>query len=685
MLRANKGKKDPAGFIKMNNRQPSDVNMDMFTYIFGQEKAHLSRRLRGFEVRPQQVQMVRAVDEALKKKRHLIVEAGTGVGKSVAYLLPLIKWAKEHNKKVVISTYTKTLQEQLVKKDLPRLQRILGLDFKFALCMGSQNYLCLRRYNKEGGLLLFDNDQERRTMAEVKQWLPKIKTGLRTEFPFPFSEEAWAKVGRDSDQCMGKESPYHKECFYFKARREIREADILVTNHHLFFSHIASNGKVLPSFDAVVFDEAHTLEDVATSYLGMELSNTQIKHYLDSLFNPKTKKGLLCRIKGISSHDTKLAIQNVEEVRKAAEIFFTSIILKYGLESQTIRIRQKQIVENTLGTALEIGVSHLKKMVQCVQNKEDEVELVSFITRGENFCDVLKTVLNMSLDNHVYWIEITKKLRMARYTLRAAPINIADEFRKKIFDRIKPVILTSATVSVDSHFEFIKKRFGMKGEVDELLLDSPFDYKKNVTLYMPSGMPNPVGQTQLYQQKVIEGIKEILLLMQGRTFILFTSFKMMNDVEMELGKSFPHLQILKQGNDSRYRLLEMFKGNPNAVLLGTNTFWQGIDMPGKALECVIITKLPFAVPDEPVVEAKMEFLKSQGKNPFEHYQLPRAIIMLKQGFGRLIRTHQDSGIVAILDPRIKTKQYGQKFLDALPCCRKVHRLCQVKEIVGGEQ
>lgn len=700
--------------------------MNVFSLVLGEDKEVLAKKFfspggTGFESRPQQIKMAEAVGNALFKKEHLIVEAGTGVGKSLAYLLPLIKWTTGEKKKAVISTYTKTLQEQLVKKDLPMLKNILGADFRYALCLGSKNYLCIRRFRQSIEQYFFDIDKEKEEFSKIEDWFKKTKTGLRSELNFSPQESVWSKICREGDLCLGQKCPFRKSCFYYKARIQEYKAHILVTNHHLFFSHIATSGKILPHFDTLVFDEAHTLEDVATSYLGIEVSNFQIRYFLDSLFNPQSGKGFLRGINGVARHYIENIRKNVEILRNSTQLFFSEIISKLGEGSKTVRIKEPGLVINYLREPfikLALSIEGIQKFIQ---KEDDRIEADSFISRAREFEYILNSIINMRLEKHVYWLDILNRSRWGiKCTFFAAPIDIADEFKKKVLTPINPVILTSATLSVGGSFEFIKRSLGLDTNVSELKLDSPFNYLENAILYVPNHLPSPDlksesynesnkvtlknlsnngsgdisgcvnnsssrrdvsalnGNYIVYQEKVIEEIKRIISLMQGRTFVLFTNFRMMDIVYRELKADFSDFCILKQGNAPRYKLVERFKRSSKAVLLGTNTFWQGIDVPGKALECVIISKLPFVVPDEPIAEAKMELLLSQRKNPFIHYQIPRATIMLKQGFGRLIRTQTDRGLVAVLDSRIKTKWYGRGFLKSLPNCRQLTDLKQVE-------
>lgn len=648
---------------------------DIFSLVFKDDG--LVSRFHDFEARPEQFDMLKAVQKALKEERHLLVEAGTGVGKSLAYLLPIIKWATDCDKKAVVSTFTKTLQEQLVRKDLPRLKDMLGLDFKFALCLGGENYLCLRRASRESGFDLFATQEEKDDFSRILRWSRETESGLRSELDFVPGESVWAKTCRDPDVCPGKKCAFGKDCFYNKARLNEYKSHILVTNHHLFFSHIASGGKVLPRFNAVVFDEAHTLEDVATAFLGIEVSNFQIRYFSDSLFNSKSRKGFLATLKEAPRFKLEEAKQALEEFRDASQIFFAEINLKFGGDSKAIRLKDKSFVFNHLREPLKALSLALSDILPHSGDYAQELEIKSYIKKAEAFQIAVAALIEMSLEGMVYWLEIIKRHRGIKYSLFASPLDISSQFRSRVLEEVQPAIFTSATLSCAGSFEFIKENLGID-EADELILGSPFDYRNNALLYLPKGLPDPTYEFQPYQDKVALEIKDIVSLMKGRTFILFTSFKMMDKIYVQLKEQFKELRVIRQGELPRYRLIEIFKKHDDTVLLGTNTFWQGIDMPGRMLECVVIAKLPFSVPDEPIVEAKMELLAARGKNPFSDYQLPRAIIMLRQGFGRLIRTRFDRGMVAILDPRIKSRMYGRRFLAALPPCRQIHDLEEAK-------
>ncbi len=639
----------------------------------------VAQHLEHYEERKEQIQMAMEVERAINEGEHLIVEAGTGVGKSLAYLIPFIYWAVEENRRVVVSTHTKTLQEQLIKKDLPFLKEALGLDFHFTLAMGGENYLCLRRLAQARFYGLLDTRKEVEELDAIFQSQPHLKTGLKSELSFEPSGRIWNRVCRQADLCLGKRCPYYRDCYYMKAKKEEQKSQILVVNHHLFFAHLASGEKVLPPFEAVVFDEAHTLEDVATSFLGIKVFSGQITNILNGLFNPRTQRGFLLRISNLKEEKRTSLEKLVDEARMANDLFFSRLREKLSFEALKQRIKEKDFLPNLLNEPISNLTSELDSLLDENRGEEEALELSFYIARCMEIRDNLRTILGQEKEDYVYWAEILST-EGANYALCAAPINVAEELKIRVFDKIKVVVLTSATLATNKSFSYIRKRIGLD-DGRELLLSSPFDYSSQAIIYIPPQMPEPWEESHLYFSKVVEEAKKILRITEGSTFILFTSFQMLNQVYEELKRDLDGFNILRQGDMPRYQLLENFKRKRGSVLLGTNTFWQGVDVPGEALRCVIIAKLPFAVPSDPVIEAKIEFLRSKGENPFLSYQIPQAIILLKQGFGRLIRSKEDKGVVAILDPRLRTRYYGRLFLNSLPQCRMTSSLAEVEEFM----
>jgi len=634
----------------------------------------LSQKLEGFEYRPQQIEMARAVQKAFNESQHLIVEAGTGTGKSLAYLIPATLWAIANNKKVVISTYTKTLQQQILKHDIPFLREKLGIPFRYALCMGNENYLSLRRLKRSSQAGLFNKAEEEEQWSGVFNWAGKTETGYRHDLPFEVMPQVWEEVGRQKDLCLGKNCETHSSCFYFRARKQWFGAHLLIVNHHLFFANVANSGAVLPGFDAVVFDEAQNLEEAATQFLGLEFSNSKIFYFLDRLHNPRTKKGLLTRLdNALVPYVRKLAMT----VRQSVEAFFSHFMEEYGTENNVFRFYKPPTLDNGIYIPLEALREGLKSLEAGLQSEEDKIEAAAAAEKCFEFNNTISAILNQNLSGYVYWIEIAKRKRFSRIVLRGVPIHVAEELHTQVFDKLDRIIMTSATLTTHTKFEFIKERLGYQPQ-KELLLDSPFDYLKQALLYIPRDLPEPGSETKHYVDKLSNRCRKLVFASNGSTFILFTSYALLNQIYEKLDDGQLSFPLIRQGDLPTNLMIERFKEKPS-VIFGTNSFWQGVDIPGEALKNVIITKLPFDVPKEPLTEARIEELKRQQIDPFAHYQIPRAIIQLKQGFGRLIRKKTDIGVVSILDSRISRRGYGKQFIASLPSCPVVTKIDDVKK------
>ncbi|OQA91260.1 MAG: putative ATP-dependent helicase DinG [Elusimicrobia bacterium ADurb.Bin231] len=632
----------------------------------------LGQHLKDYEYRPQQVAMAQAVAEAIKEKRHLIAEAGTGVGKTFAYLAPAIYYSAHNKKRTVISTFTKTLQHQLAEKDIPFLKTLLGIDFKFSLCLGAENYVCLRRLEKTYKHSLFNSLE---TQTKILAWAKESKKGLRAEIDFDVDDDTWHEVCREPDLCMGRKCLYRNKCFYNKARIEQFSSDILIVNHYLFFANIASGKRLLPKYSAVIFDEAQNLESVASEYLGIEISNTSFSYFLNRIQSLVKRAGIQHGDSSGSSEEDNFFV-TISHLKRQANVFFNSVLTKVGVE-QTLRLKSPGFLENNMSASIQSLAKILEELARNASDEDIKLEISGYALRLKSLKKNIESFLSQDIPDYVYWIETGILRKIYKIILRAAPVDVSSLIKEDVFDSTDTVVLTSATLSADQKFDFIKTRLGLD-TADELILDSPFNYEKQVLLYLPGDMPDPREETNLFFQKITEEIHNIIQFTCGRTFCLFTSFKMLNFAADYLS-GIKGFNIFKQGNSAKWKMLEEFKRSDNAVLLGTSTFWQGIDVPGRALECVIITKLPFSVPDEPLTEAKIELIKNRGGNPFRELQLPQAIIMLKQGFGRLIRHKKDIGIVAVLDSRIRTRGYGKKFLRSLPGCRIVEQLNDLKQ------
>jgi ATP-dependent DNA helicase DinG len=643
-----------------------------------EEGGVLSQKLNSFEFRPQQLKMAGDVAAALEEGHHLMVEAGTGTGKSLAYLIPAVLWAIKNETRVIVSTYTKTLQEQIVNHDIPFLRDTLGLPFKYSLCMGSENYLSLRRMKRASQTHLFGNVEEDDQLNEIFQWAERTETGFRNDLPFEPLGSVWEEVGRQKDLCMGKHCDTFNSCFYFKERRKWFGAHLLIVNHHLFFANIANSGAVLPRYDAVIFDEAQNLEEAATSFLGLEISNSGLLYFLDRLYNLKTKRGTLTRLR----NDLTVEIQQrVSKVRIAVEGFFQNLFDEYGRRERTLRFYNPPTLNNTLFIPLQDLHEALKSLEHRVSSEEEQLEVSAAANRVFEYNNTLSALLNQNMKEYVYWLEVTPKKRFIRAKLRGLPIHIKEELQAQVFSKIERAVLTSATLTTNRNFEHIKERLGCTPK-EESTLDSPFDYSRQALLYLPKDMPEPGEDVSQYVAALADRTLELIHATGGKTFVLFTSYDILNRVYKILDPKLHQYQILKQGDLAPSRMIQRFKEKPS-VIFGTSSFWQGVDIPGDALSSVIITKLPFDVPTEPLTEARIEDLKKRSINPFKHYQIPRAIIQLRQGFGRLIRKRTDKGVVAILDSRMTQRSYGKQFLNSLPECAQTQSLDDIKHFLSN--
>ncbi len=658
-----------------------------------ESNGEIARHLDNYEVRPQQIQMAEAVEDAISGSQNLIVEAGTGVGKSLAYLVPFILWAISENKRVVISTYTKALQNQLFVKDLPFLSRALDIDFRYTICMGSENYVCLRKARRGSGGDLFETKKKARHAEKISKWLRETETGLLTDMDFVPERSVWSRFSRDSVICKGKNCRYKSECFHRRVRRQQTESHILVTNHALLFSDIASEARVLPEFHGLVLDEAHTLEDVATRHFGKELSSVGIQYLTEG-------------ISKLISIDPAKAILNgnvyweaVSEVKSSLSglkvcsmNFFEKVLTVLGDQGGTRQFEAEDFSAVEMRASLEEVARDLMELSNSIKKDQSDDEsnegtedARAYAERARRMAEAADLIFDNADESYVYWADVRKRKDKASYYFYSAPIDISCQMREYLFERINPVVLTSATLSSSNGaggFSFIQNRLGLEDFL-ELSLDSPFDYDNNVLTYLPRGIADPNTKFSTFKKQVQDHIESMYDIMGGRIFALFTSYDMLNTVADGIAGERPEINILKQGDLPRYVLLDVFKKNKESVLLGTTTFWQGVDVPGEALECVIITKLPFSVPSDPINASRIKAIRDLGENPFNEYQIPQAVIMFKQGFGRLIRSHSDRGVVVVLDPRIQTRFYGKRFIAALPKCRQTGNIQDVKDFFGS--
>lgn len=625
---------------------------------------------RDFEYRPQQQTMATAVANACQNRSHLIVEAGTGVGKSLAYLVPAIFHALAENRKALVSTHTINLQEQLFHKDIPLVQKLLPTEFKAVLLKGRQNYLCPRRLQRamsHGGELFASREQDE--MKRIWEWSQHTRDGTLSDLDPAPDPQVWQQVCSEPHVCTPRTCGLGTECFYQRARKEAESARILVLNHSLFFNFLAGAEAVLEERgylfhnDFIIFDEAHTLEGVAARHLGLEISHGSLRYLLHRLFHPRTQKGIVTAM-----HNGE-AMKLVLEAEEEADLFFDrlerSLDFKRGRE---LRIREPGIAENSLDLPLTRLYRNLADAARDIEDEVFKAEVQEAARRVEGLRVGLGEFIGQSRRDHVYWIERHEK-REARIVLTAAPIEVASQLRGLIFRPENTAIMTSATLAVGDGLRYFVNRIGGE-DATSLQVDSPFDYERQMRVFIPRKMPEPTAR-DAYENALGHWIRHFVSMTQGKAFVLFTSYQTMQRLADTLASFFRSERIacLVQGGAlPRHRLLQKFKEDRDSVLFGTDSFWQGVDVPGEALSNVILTRLPFAVPDHPLTQAKCERIIEQGGDAFREFSLPEALLKFRQGVGRLIRTQHDKGIIVILDNRVLTKPYGKSFLGVLPKC-----------------
>jgi ATP-dependent DNA helicase DinG len=619
----------------------------------------LEKRHPGYEFRGSQLEMAQIADDAFQKHQHVVIEAGTGTGKTLAYLIPAIR----SGRRVVISTATKSLQEQLFQKDVPFLQKHYAPNLKAALMKGRSNFLCREKVHQMVGQPVLKGIDEVDWFAQIKDWEKLTETGDRSELTFlPDDAELWHRIDARSDLCTGKKCAEFQNCFITAMHQRAQEADLIIVNHALFFADLAIRkddfGSILPEYSAVVFDEAHEIEDVASDYFGRQVSSYRFDELARDAENT-------LRVLQIAAPQLR---RYLSRMRERGHSFFETFPEREG------RFPFEQAERSAF---LQRNLERYEELASAVKRVETELsalspkpeEVLTLARRASEIRRELEFLLESEEKSYVYWYERRGK----GVFLAATPIDVSQILRERLFDQFDTVVLTSATLAVGGRFDYLKQRLGIQ-PVSEKVLSQEFDFREQALLYIPPTMPDV--RDAKFSASAADEITQMLEISEGRAFCLFTSYAQMKDVHQRVSSrvKFP---LLLQGSAPRTVLLDRFRSTPNAVLFATASFWQGVDVPGAQLSCVIIDKLPFAVPSDPIVAARVKALQEDGRNPFAEYQVPEAVLALKQGFGRLIRSKTDRGILAILDNRIRRMQYGRIFLESLPPYKTTQDLAEV--------
>ncbi|HEY6444390.1 MAG TPA: ATP-dependent DNA helicase [Candidatus Acidoferrales bacterium] len=625
----------------------------------------LEKRHPGYEFRPSQLAMAKLAEEAFEKRQHTVIEAGTGTGKTLAYLIPAIR----SGRRVVVSTATKSLQEQLFQKDVPFLQKHFAPNLKAAMMKGRANFLCRQKVHLMDGQASLKGIDEVDWFTQIRDWSKLTETGDRSELTFlPDDAELWNRIDARSDLCTGQKCAEFQRCFITAMHQRAQEADLIIVNHHLFFADLAIRqedfGSILPEYSAVVFDEAHEIEDVASDYFGRQLSSYRFEELARDTDN-------MLRVLQIDAAPLR---RHLARLRERSRSFFERFPERegrypFGPAERHAFLDSSREEYGELASA----VKRVEAELSALTPKPEEV--IAMARRAAEMRRELAFLMESEEKSYVYWYE----RRGRGVFLAATPIDVSEILREKLFEQFDTVVLTSATLAVGGRFDYLKQRLGVM-PANETVLPQEFDYPEQALLYIPRLLPDV--RNPAFAASAAEEIARLLEISRGRAFCLFTSYVQMRDI-YERVSSRVKFPLLLQGTAPRSILLDRFRSTPHAVLFATASFWQGVDVPGAQLSCVIIDKLPFAVPSDPIVAARVRALEEDGRNAFAEYQVPEAVLALKQGFGRLIRSKTDRGVLSILDNRIRRMQYGKIFLESLPEYTTTQDLAEVARFMAN--
>ena len=694
-------------------KKQAKINIDEY---FG-ENGRIHKKIGKFETRKEQYEMSKNIEKCMNDNRKLIVEAGTGTGKTIAYLLPTLLYALENNLKLIISTNTINLQEQLISKDIPLIEKIIEREFQYEIVKGRGNYLSKRKLHNMNTVITEkdteEEKQEKRIIKNLIEWDNVTATGDRGELKYDVPYKIWEQIKSETDTCMGVKCQFYSSCHFFKARKNISDANMLILNHHMFFADLSIRNEIgfntdysiLPNYDIVVFDEAHNLEDTARNYFTYEISRYSFGRLMGSIHNTratgKNNAGALTRLLGylnenlsqgdyIRIDDMKEEIINILNsfYNKGNEIF-DKIMYPFAQELSNAEIKEridrpkikntkfwKEIIDRNIELKEMYGelIRKINKFLNNIENfdLEDEdgiiFDFTKYYNRLKEYYKNFEFIIESNDKDYVYWLNFIPS--KANIELHATPFDISEDLNDSLFSKMERMVFTSATLAVDNKFNYFRESLGLKNnkgkKIEEKIIDSPFDYEKQTEVYIPEDTLDPNNIEFL--DDLIGFVEKIIKKTEGHCFLLFTSYSSMNYLYNKIKVYFSKndYTLIKQNDYPRHEMIEIFKNSRNPVLFGTDSFWEGVDVQGEQLQSVIIVKLPFKVPNDPVTEAIIENIKEKGKNPFNDYQVPQAVIKFKQGIGRLIRSKEDKGIITILDNRVIKKSYGKKFLRALP-------------------